>query len=134
MEKTIYDINNLFNVIKEYSLKLHKATFRYGIDYIKYDMSLQEKYPEIFEEIQSFFIPRGVTTTSQSNTNYKNIIECGNKYEINTMMGIPKATLTPINENETKIDDLTWVSLENLSTNEIDEYKDKLKLIITLNI
>ena len=48
------------------------------------------------------------------------------------MIGIPKATITPINENESKIEDLKWVLLENLSENEINDYKNKLKLLLNI--
>lgn len=62
----------------------------------------------------------------------RTIIEIGNKYELETMIGVPKAIVTPINGDESKIEDLKWVSLNNLSENEINEYKNKLTL--TLNI
>jgi hypothetical protein len=41
MEKNVYNIKNLIDIIKEYSLNLHKTTFRYGIDYIKCDLYLK---------------------------------------------------------------------------------------------
>ena len=123
-------------MIKDYSLNLHKTTFRYGIDYIKCSPSLKEKHPDIFKELEEYFIPRKVIfiykSISDSAYPIKTLIEIGNKYELETMIGIPKATITPINENESKIEDLKWVLLENLSENEINDYKNKLKL--SLNI
>jgi hypothetical protein len=136
MEKSIYNINNLIDVIQSYSLALHKTTFRYGIDYVKCDSYLKERYPEIFKELEEYFIPRKVnfiykTDTKTSYPN-KSLIECGNKYEQETMIGVPKAKLTPIDGNETLIEDLTWVMVGELSKTEVDEYRDKLKLIISI--
>lgn len=136
MKKKIYNINDLIDIVKEYSLNLHKTTFRYGIDYIKSDSYLKEKYPEIFKELEEYFLPRKVNfiyyTISDSMYPVRTIIEIGNKYELETMIGVPKAIVTPINGDESKIEDLKWVSLNNLSENEINEYKNKLTL--TLNI
>lgn len=138
MKRKIYNVNNLIDIIKDYSSNLHRTTFRYGIDYVKCDKYLKEKYPEIFEELENFFIPRKVTFTynSVSDSAYpiKTLIEIGNKYELETMIGIPKAIITPINDNEYeyKIEDLRWVLLEDLSKNEINEYKNKLTL--SLNV
>ena len=135
-EKKVYDVNNLIEIIKDYSLNLHKTTFRYGIDYIKCDKYLKEKYPEIFKELEDYFIPRKVifTYNSVSDSAYpiKTLIEIGNKYEMETMIGVPRAIITPINDVESKIEDLTWVSLESLTENEINDYKSKLTL--SLNI
>jgi len=136
IEKKVYDVNNLVDIIKDYSLNLNKTTFRYGIDYLKCDKYLKEKHPEIFKELEEYFIPRKAIfickSVSDSMYPIKTLIEVGNEYELNSMIGVPKATLIPINENETKIEDLEWVLLENLSENEIDDYKNKLKL--SLNI
>lgn len=138
IEKKVYDVNNLIDVIKDYSLNLHKTTFRYGIDYIKCDKYLKEKHPKIFKELEDYFIPRKVifiyNSISDSTYPIKTLIEIGNKYELETMIGVPKAIITPINENEyeCKIEDLTWVLLENLTENEINDYKSKLTL--SLNI
>ena len=136
IEKKIYDVNNLIDIIKDYSLNLHKTTFRYGIDYIKCDKYLKEKYPKIFKELEDYFIPRKVifvyNSISDSTYPIKTLIEIGNKYELETMIGVPKAIITPINEYECKIEDLTWILLENLTENEINDYKNKLTL--SLNI
>ena len=136
MRKNCYNINNLVEMIKDYSLNLHKTTFRYGIDYIKCSPSLKEKHPDIFKELEEYFIPRKVIfiykSISDSAYPIKTLIEIGNKYELETMIGIPKATITPINENESKIEDLKWVLLENLSENEINDYKNKLKLLLNI--
>jgi hypothetical protein len=136
MEKNVYNIKNLIDIIKEYSLNLHKTTFRYGIDYIKCDPFLKEKYPEILKELEEYFIPRKVIfiykPISESSYLVRTIIEIGNKYELESMIGVPKARLTPINENETKIEDLEWILLENLSENEINKYKNNLKLRLTI--
>ena len=136
IEKKIYDVNNLIDIIKDYSLNLNKTTFRYGIDYIKCDKYLKEKYPKIFKELEDYFIPRKVifvyNSISDSTYPIKTLIEIGNKYELETMIGVPKAIITPINEYECKIEDLTWILLENLTENEINDYKNKLTL--SLNI
>ena len=136
IEKKVYDVNNLIDIIKDYSLKLHKTTFRYGIDYIKCDGYLKERHPDIFKELLKYFIPRNVNfmykSISDSTYPIKTLIEIVNKYELETMIGVPKAIITPINENENKIEDLTWVLLENLSENEINDYKDKLKLSLEI--
>lgn len=138
MAKKIYKINDLFNIIKDYSLNLHRTTFRYGIDYIKCDPHLKEKYPKIFKELEDHFIPRKVifiyNSISDSTYPIKTLIEIGNKYELETMVAVPKANFTPINESEFeyKIEDLTWVLLENLTENEINDYKNKLTL--SLNV
>ena len=136
MTKKVYEINNLFEIIKDYSLNLHKATFRYGIDYVKCDRYLKEKHPEIFKRLEEYFIPRKVIFMYGTISDYmypvRAIIEIGNKYELDTMIGVPKAIITPINENEYKIEDLTWVLLGDLSENEINEYKNKLTL--SLNV
>lgn len=136
IEKKVYDVNNLIDIIKDYSLNLHKTTFRYGIDYIKCDKYLKEKHPKIFKELEDYFIPRKVIFIYNSISDYmypiKTLIEIGNKYELETMIGVPKSIITPINENECKIEDLTWVLLENLTENEINDYKNKLTL--SLNI
>lgn len=136
MKKSVYNINDLVYVIKSYTSTLHKTTFRYGIDYIKCDQYLKERYPEIFKELEEYFIPRNVIFTykTDTKTNYpnKSLIECGNKYEQETMIGVPKAKLTPIDANETLIEDLRWVMVEELSKTEVDEYRDKLKLIISI--
>ena len=136
MRKNCYNINNLVEMIKDYSLNLHKTTFRYGIDYIKCSPSLKEKHPDIFKELEEYFIPRKVIfiykSISDSAYPIETLIEIGNKYELETMIGIPKATITPINENESKIEDLKWVLLENLSENEINDYKNKLKLLLNI--
>jgi len=136
MEKSIYNINDLIDVIKSYSLTLHKTTFRYGIDYVKCDSYLKERYPEIFKELEEYFIPRKVNfiykTDKKTIYPNKSLIECGNKYEQETMIGVPKAKLTPIDTNETLIEDLTWVMIGELSKTEVDEYRDKLKLIISI--
>ena len=136
MIEKIYDVNNLIDIIKDYSLNLHKTTFRYGIDYIKCDKYLKEKYPKIFKELEDYFIPRKVifiyNSISDSKYPIKTLIEIGNKYEMETMIGVPRAIITPINDVESKIEDLTWVSLESLTENEINDYKSKLTL--SLNI
>ena len=136
MVKKNYNINDLFDIIKDYSLNLHRTTFRYGIDYIKCDPHLKEKHPKIFKELEDYFIPRKVTFIYNSISDYtypiKTLIEIGNKYELETMIAVPKATIIWINENECKIEDLTWVLLENLTENEINDYKNKLTL--SLNV
>lgn len=136
IEKKVCDVNNLIDIIKDYSLNLHKTTFRYGIDYIKCDKYLKEKHPKIFKELEDYFIPRKVifiyNSISDSMYPIKTLIEIGNKYELETMIGVPKAIITPINENECKIEDITWVLLENLTENEINDYKSKLTL--SLNV
>ena len=136
MVKKNYNINDLFDIIKDYSLNLHRTTFRYGIDYIKCDPHLKEKHPKIFKELEDYFIPRKVTfiynSISDSTYPIKTLIEIGNKYELETMIAVPKATIIWINENECKIEDLTWVLLENLTENEINDYKNKLTL--SLNV
>ena len=136
MEKKVYNINELYDIIKDYSSKLHKTTFRYGIDYIKCDPYLKEKYLEIFKELEEYIInKKGVficETISDSNYPARTLIEVGNKYELETMIAVPKATIIPIDENSSKIEDLTWVLLEDLSENEINDYKNKLRL--TLNV
>lgn len=136
IEKKVYDVNNLIDIIKDYSLNLHKTTFRYGIDYIKCDKYLKEKHPKIFKELEDYFIPRKVVFIYNSVSDFvypiKTLIEIGNKYELETLIGVPKAIITQINENETKIEDLTWILLENLTENEINDYKYKLKLTLDI--
>lgn len=145
MKQTIYNINNLIKIIKDYSLNLHKTTFRYGIDYIKCEPYLKEKYPEVFKELEEYFVPRKVTFIYKSISNsiypISQMIEIGNKYELETMVGVPKATLIPLDENHPEydsnitqiiIEDLQWVPLENLSEIEINEYRNKLKLLINV--
>lgn len=132
MEKNIYNINGLIEIIKDYSLSVHKLTFRYGIDYVKCHISLKDKYPEIFKELEEYFIPRKVIFKYYSDYPNKRLIECGNNYELSSMIGIPKCDFDENINGETIIKDLEWVLLKNLTENEISEYKDKL--ILSLNI
>ena len=56
--------------------------------------------------LEDYFIPRKVifiyNSISDSTYPIKTLIEIGNKYELETMIGVPKAIITPINENENK--------------------------------
>ena len=132
MTKKLNKIEELFDVIKDYSLSVHKLTFRYGIDYVKCNILLKERHSEIFSELEEYFTLRNVIFIYRSYYPNKNVIECGNNYELNSMIAVPKATQIPINENETIIEDLEWVLLENLTDKEITEYKNKLTLLIEI--
>lgn len=132
MNKKLNKIEELFDTIKDYSLSVHKLTFRYGIDYIKCNILLKEKYSEIFSELEEYFIPRKVIFKYSSDYPNKNVIECGNNYELTSMIGIPKCDFGETINGETIIKDLEWVLLENLTDNEISKYKNKLTLLIEI--
>ena len=124
------EINELISEINNYNLSLHKLTYRYGIDYIKYNLEFKEKYPEIIKELSDYYIPRKVIMM-QSPSIDNDTIECGNQYEMETMVGIPKANRV-INDGIEYIEDLKWESLSECNEEEIFNYKDKLTL--TFNV
>jgi hypothetical protein len=131
MEKNVYNIKNLIDIIKEYSLNLHKTTFRYGIDYIKCDPFLKEKYPEILKELEEYFIPRKVIfiykPISESSYPVRTIIEIGNKYKNSLKLRLTIVNYDWLNQNKIyeliklvgdKINEGKFI--ENLTSNKYD--------------
>jgi hypothetical protein len=125
------NINKLISEINSYNLSLHKLTYRYGIDYIKFTTKFKEKYPEIVEELSDYYVPRKVTIIMVTSSDGDNTIECGNKYEINTLIGIPKCDRVVL-DGEEYIENLKWWLLSDCDEHEIKEYKDRLTLKINV--
>lgn len=120
------NINELINEINKYNLSLHKLTYRYGIDYIKYNQDFKEKYPEVIKELSNYYIPRRVMMKQYTSID-NDTIECGNQYEMETMVGIPKSNRV-INDGIEYIEDLRWELLSECNEEEIKGYQDKLSL------
>jgi hypothetical protein len=124
-------INELITEINSYNLSLHKLTYRYGIDYIKFSSKFKEKYPEIVEVLSNYYIPRKVTIMVETSSDDVYTIECGNKYEINSFVGIPKCNRV-VRDGVEYIEDLRWELLSDCDEDEVKEYKDKLTLRINV--
>jgi len=124
------DINELISEINNYNLSLHKLTYRYGIDYIKYNLEFKEKYPEVIKELSDYYIPRKVIMI-QSPSIDNDTIECGNQYEMETMVGILKCDKV-VRDGVEYIEDLRCELLSDCDEDEVKEYKDKLTLKINV--
>ena len=124
-------INELITEINSYNSLLHKLTYRYGIDYIKFSSKFKEKYPEIVEELSNYYAPRKVTIMMVTSSDDVYTIECGNKYEINSFVALPKCHRV-VRDGVEYIEDLRWESLSNCDEDEVKEYKDKLTLKINV--
>ena len=125
------NVNKLISEIGTYNSSLHKLTYRYGIDYLKCSSKFKEKYPEIVEELNNYYVPRKVTLMVVTSSDDDYTIECGNKYEINNFIGLPKCD-SVIRDGVEYIEDLRWELLSDCDEDEVKEYKDKLSLKINV--
>ncbi len=117
------NVNDLITSIGEYNLSVHKLTYRFGIDYIKYNKGFREKYPEIIDELMDIYIPRKVAFKEFPSID-DNMIECGNSYELETMISIPDPNI--VRTDSGTIEGLNWVLTEDVDSNVIENYRKNL--------
>ena len=121
-------LEDLIKTIMEYNSFLRKLTLNCGLDYISCSKKFRDSNKDTFTKIEELF----PLIFFDINENYDNFIECGCVKELVSMEGVFKYNLRKINEIESKIEDLTWKPINELTVDELDEYLHKLTLEIII--
>ena len=141
MIEKIKHIDELFDKIVSYDRwLLNVVTMRCKIDYIRCSEDLRLLYPEIFSKLEDRFKKRDVSFIYEPNDEFpdKYAVECGNKNEFYNLLAIPKINGTSFRSMD-EIDGIdTILSVEfkrpiEFSEEEVEDYKDKLTLIIEID-